>query len=312
MAAVAAGVEGGEGGGRTEGEEEGVGTPQQRERSSTGSDSMVSTASRSSEELTTALAASQRKGWVNFDENDSSKPPLPPPRSQLDDVAASGGAIIANPATTEVSGDQFVDFNPLSRTANDDSSGRLPPFGDFGAQVAQSLFSQAKNRNSIDAYTANLMASTSKDIYMALDRSHTIPERRESEPALPEPLIPTSSSASVSSLDRNGITSLPSTNPFAPLPLNPTANGFPSSQGNPLVRREWVKPQGPPPPKPLPYSGKPVAALKPPGSGPDDLFSNLLEGMSMQAYANSVPKCSSPSAASPQHTGHTAVEAPLV
>lgn len=290
-----------------QGEEE-ADTEQRRRSSTAGSDSMVSTASSSSEELT--ALATQRKGWVNFDDD---KPPLPPPRSQLDDVGS--GAVLANPNAVESRTDPFIDFNPFSRLdtgTSDGQGGRRSPFEDFGASIAETLFSQSRNRTSLDAYTANLMESAGREIYMALDTRHTIPERRESEVSLPEPLIPTSSSTSVASSDSTCTSNFSSTNPFTPPPLKSSANGFPSSQSHPLLQqREWVRqPRGPPPPKPQPYSGKSAFAMKA-SDNTGDPFGNLLEGISMQAYASG-PKCSSPSVTSPQHSGHTPVETPLV
>lgn len=293
-----------EGGGGGEGGESGV--PQQRERTSSGSDSMVSTASSSSEE--TGEPKVQRKEWVKFDE-DSSQPPLPPPRTQLEDP----GTVHANPAAMEGT-DQVFDFNPFSKSSATTATSGATSGGleDFSAQVAQTLFSQSRNRSSLDAYTAKLMASASRDIYRALDMNQTISERNESQTSLPEPLIPSSSSSSVSSLDTRNT----STNPFAPS-LKSTANGFPGSSSHPHMER--ARPRGPPPPKPQPYSGKPVSELKLPTT--DDPFSNLLEGISMQAYASSgasVSKSDPPSRqlqndlTSPQHPRVTAVQSPLV
>ena len=298
---------------------------EQRDRSSTGSDSMVSTASSSSEDLATlggggggggagggGEGGGERRGWVNFDD-DGPTPPLPPPRSELDDLTTGAGAILANPAVSE----QLMDFNPFSRVpdpSNAAASGRVSPFEDFSTQIAQTLFTQSRNRTSLDAYTANVMESTCRDLYMAVDTRNVAPDRRESQTSLPEPLIPTSSSASISSLGGNCTTVVPSTNPFASLPLKSTANGFPGSPGHPLMQRECVRPRGPPPPKPQPYSGKPLSALTLPG-GRDDPFSNLLEGMTMQAYASSGPiaNVQLPSdSTSPQHHGPAAVESPLV
>ena len=283
-------------------EEDKADTTEERGRNSVASDSMVSTVSSSSEELT--VLANQRKGWVNFEEE---KPPLPPPRAQLEEVTT--GAILANPNTVDSGRDPFIDFNPFSRLDVDSSdapqSGRMSPFEDFGASIAETLVSQSRNRTSLDPYTANLMESAGREIYMALDTRSAIPERRESEIVLPEPLIPTSSSTSVSSLDSNCTANL---YPFAPPPLKSASNGFPGSQSHPLTQREWVRPRGPPPPKPQPYSGKPVLALQ----GMDDPFGNLLGGISMQAYASG-PTCSSPAVpSSPQHLAHTPVETPLV
>lgn len=308
------GVEGGggerdekRGGGEREGAEGGESSvPQQRERSSSGSDSMVSTASSSSEE--TGDPKVQRKEWVKFDE-DNSQPPLPPPRTQLEDT----DTIHANPAAMEGT-DQVFDFNPFSKSSatTATSSATSGMLEDFGAQVAQTLFKQSRDRSSLDSYTANLMASASQDIYRALDMNQTISERNVSQTSLPEPLIPSSSSTSVSSLDTRNT----STNPFAPS-LKSTANGFPSSSSHPQMER--VRPRGPPPPKPQPYSGKPVSELK--LQATDDPFSNLLEGISMHAYASSgasVSKCDPPSRqlqndlTSPQHSRVTAVESPLV
>ena len=286
---------------------------EQRERSNTGSDSMVSTASSSSEELTTN-PATHRRDWVNFDEDD--KPPLPPPRSELDNIA--GGNVLVNPLIK--TSNDVVDFNPFSGMESGHGTGRVSPFEDFGAQVAQTLFNQSRNRSSIDSYTADLMASASRDIYMALGSTTqpTIPERNESDTSLPEPLIPTSSSSSLSSLDRGGSCAqrAPSTNPFAPPPpLSSATNGFPS---HPLMQREWVRPKGPPPPKPQPYSGKPVSVLCT-AARTDDPFGNLLEGISMEAYANSSPLSSGNSKSSlpagqppPASSQHTSVESPLV
>ena len=297
------------GGGGEEGGKDGKHT----NRSPTRSDSMVSTASSSSGEV--AVHASQRKGWVNFDD-DSFAPPLPPPRSQLEVIHAGAGAIHANPAVVN-EGEHVVNFSKASATtaASTTVSGRTSPFEDFSAEVAQTLFSQSRNRTSLDAYTANVMASASRDIYMALDASQTISERRDSQTSLPEPLIPSSSSASVSSVDSTYTSNTLSTNPFAP-PLKSTANGFPSSPSHPLVQREWVRPRGPPPPKPQPYSGKPVSTLQLPRT--DDPFGNLLGGISMQAYASSSPggtKCNSPTAqlrSNSTSPGPAAVEPPLV
>ena len=293
---------------------------QQRERASTGSDSMVSTASSSSEELpataTASRKAGQRRGWVNFDEEDSHQPPppLPPPRSELDNYS-SCGAVLANPLveTTE----DVIDFNPFSRTepAGGAADGRVSPFEDFSAQIAQTLLDQSRNRSSIDSYTANLIASASRDLYRTIGtQPQPIPEQRESGASLPEPLIPTSSSTSISSLDRGSCAgAIPSTNPFAPVPLLSVANGFPS---HPLAHREWVRPKGPPPPKPKPYSGKPVSELQS-AIRADDPFGNLLEGMSLQAYANSssssgVNKCGVPGGQLASTTQQTSVESPLV
>ena len=298
---------------------------QGRKRSSTGSDSMVSTASSSSEELSVPTAA-QRQGWVHFDVGENTTPPLPPPRSQLDNLISEDGAVLANPVVVSGPGsNDLVDSNPFSRTDASNStlddftlSGRISPFEDFSAQVAQTLYSQSRNRTSIDAYTADLMASASRDIYMALGpTTTTIPESsRESEAILLEPLIPNSSSTSVSSLDSiSCLNTHPSTNPFAPSPLKSTSNGFPSSSSHPLMQREWVRPRGPPPPKPQPYSGKPPSLLQQ-KSISNDPFSNLLEGMSMQAYAHSSNKCSAPAAgmlpAASQEITPIAVESPLV
>jgi hypothetical protein len=294
------GTEGRGGGGRERKAE----PTQRRGRSSTGSDSMVSTASSSSEELTAAPVASQRTGWVNFDEDESSKPPLPPPRSELDTLPA--GAVLTNPMVQTEAPAEVPDSNQFSGTEPDPGTGRVSPFEDFSAQVARTLFTQSRNRNSIDSYTADLMATASQDLYRALGPSTpTIPERIETE-TLPEPLIPTASSTSLSSLGKN-CCPRPSTNPFAPLPLSSATNGFPASVGHPVGPREWVqRPRGPPPPKPQPYSGKPLSELRP-QIGTGDPFGNLLEGMSMQAYAHSSAAAQLP--LSPQHT---AVESPLV
>ena len=304
-----------------EGEEEEL---QGRERSFTGSDSMVSTASSSSEELS-ATTASHRRGWVNFDDDDSHKPPLPPPRSELDSPTPSG-EVLANPLVETA--DEVVDYTPFGRTdlqPSDPETGRVSPFEDFGAQIAQTLLNQSRNRSSIDSYTANLIASASRDLFALGNQPQTIPERRESEVSLPEPLIPSSSKedsrrnerAAIScqllgSLDRgNCVGGVPSTNPFASAPLSSVANGLPA---HPLVQqREWVRPKGPPPPKPKPYCGKPVSELQL-AFQVDDPFGNLLEGMSLQAYASSSAAgnmCSSlPGLTStPQHTS---VESPLV
>jgi hypothetical protein len=301
---------------RTEEEKEG-----NRERSNTGSDSMVSTASSSSEELTISTV-NQRTGWVNFEEDDSFKPPLPPPRSELDNISG-GGEVLVNPLV-ETTSEEVVDFNPFATTdSGPAATGRVSPFEDFGAQVAQTLFNQSRNRSSLDSYTADLMATASRDIYMALNStSHppTIPERRESGVSLPEPLVPTSSSGSLSSLEQGSCPqTVPSINPFAPPPpLSSATNGFPPS--HPLVHREWVRPKGPPPPKPQPYSGKPVSVLCT-AARTDDPFGNLLEGLSMEAYASSpsssslssVNKCSSPGGQLPPSASqHTSVESPLV
>ena len=276
-------------GGVGEGGEGGEGEAQQRDRSSSGSDSMVSTASSSSEDLSVGGGV-QRRGWVNFDDNGTT-PPLPPPRSELDDLTTGPGAILANPAAM-TDGEQLMGFNPFCRVPDPSSaaaSGRVSPFEDLGSQIAETLFSQSRNRTSLDAYSANFMASTCRDIYMALETTHSTTDGRESQTSLPEPLIPTSSSASLSSLGGNCTSLPPSTNPFAPIaPLKSTANGFPGSSAHPIAQREWARPRGPPPPKPQPYSGKPLSALNLPG-GKDDPFGNLLEGMSMQAYASSGP-----------------------
>ena len=291
-----------------EGEEE---EEQGRERSFTGSDSMVSTASSSSEELS-ATTASHRRGWVNFDDDNSHKPPLPPPRSELDSPTPSG-AVLANPLVETA--DEVVDYKPFGRAdlqPSDPETGRVSPFEGFGAQIAQTLLNQSRNRSSIDSYTANLIASASRDLFALGNQPQTIPERRESEVSLPEPLIPSSSSTSTSSLDRgNCVGGVPSTNPFASAPPSSVANGLPA---HPLVQqREWVRPKGPPPPKPKPYCGKPVSELQS-ALQVDDPFGNLLEGMSLQAYASSSAAgnmCSSlPGLTStPQHTS---VESPLV
>ena len=289
---------------------EGESNDQGRVRSPTGSDSMVSTASSSSEDLSLATTM-RRKDWVHFEVEAESKPPLPPPRSQLDDFGSREGAVLANPAVTSgTESENLVDFNATSM-----SSGRVSPFEDFSAQVAETLFSQSRNRTSIDAYTADLMATASRDIYKAI--GPTIPEStRESEVSLPEPLFPTSSSNSVSSLDSNTCTgTFLSTNPFVSLPLKSTTNGFRSSPGHPALQKGLVRPQGPPPLKPQPYSGNTLSVLQK-QSGSDDPFSNLLGGISMQAYANTSAKCSSPAAdqtpVSTEKTRPTAVESPLV
>ena len=305
------GEEAGAGEGAEEEEEE-----EEEERSLP--DSMVSTANSNSSDDEKVEGESLRKGWVNFDD-ESSRPPLPPPRSELVDIGVSDeGTVHANPAIVENT-DHALDFNLFSSTASDlGSSGRVSPFEDFSAQIAQTLFSQSRNRTSLDAYSANLMASASRDIYMTLDTSQPLSAEKTATvktSSLQEPLIPnSSSSASVSSLDSNctgASSNRPSTNPFAAAALKSAVNGCTDSPNHSLMLRDGgARTRGPPPPKPQPYSGKPVSALQ---QTCDDPFSNLLGGISMQAYACSgsspTPHQQSGSP-SPEHTDR--VQAPLV
>lgn len=308
---------GGVGGGEGKGEVQGsVEIRMENGESSTDSDSIISTASSSSEQEEGA----QLRDWVKFDDEEA-RPPLPPPRSALDEFLREGRPSPSPSPTPPVPIEVTApggSMNPFSTPPTD--TGRASPFDDFSASVAQSLFSQSRNRTSLDAYSANIMANASMDLYKALETNH------ESENAvLPEPLIPTSSSTSLASMGSAsssatlGAAPHPSQyNPFAAPPkftvsssspnfthmtgVNGSPASFhkcPSSLGQTSLQaqgdRAHVK--RPPPPKPQPYSGKPVSAYQ--QQAANDPFSNLLSGMSMQAYANS-GKSSNPSSPSIQ------------
>lgn len=310
---------GGEGGGGVGGEgkgevQDGGVIEMENSESTTESDSIISTASSSSVEQE---ESTRLRDWVRFDDEEA-RPPLPPPRSALEEFHTERGLSPSHvvPVPAEKTAPE-ASWNPFSTLSTD--TGRVSPFDDFSASVAQSLFSQSKNRNSLDAYSASVMANASMDLYKALET------QQESENAvLPEPLIPTSSSTNVASMDSvsssatQGATHTPSHyNPFAEPPKFTVStsspnfthmtgvNGSPASfhkcasslgQSSAQARGDRAHVKRPPPPKPQPYCGKPVSTFQQQGNDP---FSNLLSGMTMQAYAKS-GKSSNPSSPSMQ------------
>ena len=274
------------------------------------SESFISTASSSSDEA--AEQGVRLRNWVQFD-NNTTRPPLPLPCSTLEDTTKQDVSLEALPIPVPTIHTNNH-WNPFSSPPV--NSGRVSPYEGFSASIADTLFSQSKTRNSLDEYSANIMASASRELYKTIDTHN-----KAKSAVLPEPLIPTTS-ASVSS---TGAVLKPAIhdpsnssqyNPFAEPPestmttttspniqllhttnMNGGSNSLqkcpsvPLSHSSSTPQRDKAQARRPPPPKPRPYSGKPVSAFQqqlPLPSPGDDPFGNLLSGMSMQAYANSM------------------------
>lgn len=149
------------------------------------SDSTVSTTSSSGVNTDTTPA----RAWEKFDEDDdtctldltspSNRPPIPPPRSALfSDASSSSNSL--NPFES--------DLNSRPRSPFDDS---------FSSSVAQTLSEKANMEESL---AARNLSSMSRDIFKIIEEDEEeeiMPSAMDAKKktSMPEPLIPTSSTA---------------------------------------------------------------------------------------------------------------------
>lgn len=139
------------------------------------------------------------RNWETFDEDDKTtdaRPPLPPPRSELDNL---------QPSTSR---------NPFRRSDSETDEKSAPsrpksPFEDFSSSIAQTLFDNSQKLTGDDPHAASTYANMSKDLLK------TIEEEKESTGADDDvvfvstaPLVPTTTTSAASVVTSNEETTI--------------------------------------------------------------------------------------------------------
>ncbi len=145
------------------------------EKDDSDKESVISTASSSSDQSTP-------EHWEKFDEDQDLRPPLPPPRSALRhfyDNNQRQNSTSPDYSLESSNDDGRTNFlNPFDEVP----TGRTSPIDDFSASIAESLFSNSRQRS--DPFAASTFATTGMDL---IKTSVTLDVQREQSP--PAPLI---------------------------------------------------------------------------------------------------------------------------
>ena len=181
------------------------------------SDSAVSTTSSSGVNTDSTPA----RAWERFDDDDetctldltspSNRPPIPPPRSSLFSETSSSSNSL-NPFESD------LDSRPRS------------PFDDsFSSSVAQTLSEKANVEESLAART---LSHTSREILKVIEEEDEDAQQngKESDTMMPKPLIPTSSSAMVTT---NVTTSQARNPPQVSFTIDGVTNAIPATASAP-------------------------------------------------------------------------------
>ena len=116
---------------------------------------------------------SQQHHWERFDEEDENsiefRPPLPPPRSELEELYKSIPTKISVEQNSATSVDLVIQnsnpFSPLESEPQTYPPRSKSPFEDFSSSIAEALITNSENKLSVDPESASTFATAGKELF---------------------------------------------------------------------------------------------------------------------------------------------------